>query len=55
MKSRFSNFGGDIHDLAVRERNTEMIQRILLQLLILASPSLTHSQQCHLSSIGRVL
>ena len=38
-RSRFSNFGDDIHDQLVRERITSAIQRIPPRLLILAFPS----------------
>ena len=39
MRSRFLNFGDDIHDQLVRERITDAIQRIPPRLLILAFPS----------------
>ena len=39
MRSRFLNFGVDIHDQSVRERISDAIQRIPPRLLILAFPS----------------
>ena len=39
MRSRFLNYGDDIHDRSVRERITSAIQRFPRLLLILAFPS----------------
>ena len=39
MKSRFLNFGDDVHDQSVRERITATVQNIPPLLLILAFPS----------------
>ena len=39
MKSRFLNFGDDIHDQSVRERTTATVQRSPPRLLMLAFPS----------------
>ena len=55
MKSRFLNFGDDVHDVhdqSVRERITAMVQRIARRLLILGTPKphmVAHAQLCHLS------
>ena len=38
MRSRFLNFGDDIHDQSVRDRITDAIQRVPPRLLILAFP-----------------
>ena len=39
LRSRFLNFGDDIHDQLVRERITSAIQRVPTRLLILAFPA----------------
>ena len=54
MKSRFSNFGDDIHDQSVRERITDTIQRIPHRLVILAFPSLVWSPILNHATSSRV-
>ena len=39
MKSQFLNFGDDVHDQSVRERNLATFERIQPRLLVLAVPS----------------
>ena len=56
MKSRFLNFGDDIHEQSVREPITATVQKSPPRLLVLAFPSrvlVAHSQLCHLSTSER--
>ena len=56
MKSRFLNFGDDVHDQSVRERILATVQRIHPRLLVFGnskSRMVAHAQLCHLSSSER--
>ena len=54
MRSRFQNFGDDIHDQSVRERITATVQRSPPRLLVLACPSRVWSPTLNYAASPRV-
>ena len=54
MKSRFLNFGDDVHDQSVRERILATVQRIQPRLLVLAFPSRVWSPILNYATSPRV-
>ena len=54
MKSRFLNFGDDVHDRSVRERISAKVQRIPPRLFILACPSRVWSPILNYATSPRV-